>query len=236
MNARHRTAAADVLVPERSEAALILDEERHRTGNEIAAALAAMRLAAVAKGPATRERLIDNAIERLEGFGQVHRILSAKPPAIADASLAVEEMCRAVLAARHEVTEGEAVLKLQPVIADGPTIGRLSIIVHELLTNAVKHAFRFGGTMLTVQLENADGGVRLVVSDNGPGVEGPGGAGTGSGGSLLQTLVSRAGGTIRYRSSREGTEVSVTLPIDVALFAKNGNVRRGGPSRPAIRG
>jgi signal transduction histidine kinase len=80
------------------------------------------------------------------------------------------------------------------------------------VTNAVRHG---NATRLTVRLD-ANGGLRLSVSDNGEGFDPDAKPNGGSGGFGLVSLRARAealGGELRVRSHPgEGTHVEVVLP------------------------
>ncbi|MNL51917.1 Blue-light-activated histidine kinase 2 [compost metagenome] len=96
---------------------------------------------------------------------------------------------------------------------DATTLG---ILVGELVTNAVKHAFPGGrsGT-ITVSLKRDEAGVpRLTVLDDGVGISGehlPGDGGLGS--VIVRQLANQFGGEPHYeRRSGGGLSVSVSLP------------------------
>lgn len=87
------------------------------------------------------------------------------------------------------------------------------LIVNELVTNALKHAFPadHGGVAdVRVAFNRTDGGYRLVVTDNGRGFrrEAAAGALRGLGLSLVATLVQQLRGTMDIRSDR-GTEFRI---------------------------
>lgn len=88
---------------------------------------------------------------------------------------------------------------------------RLGLIVNELVTNAVKHAFgREGGRIAIGFAPGPDEGV-LTVADNGRGLQPPrpGSSGTG----LIESLTRQIGGALTLDSGDNGTLVTVRFPL-----------------------
>lgn len=82
-------------------------------------------------------------------------------------------------------------------------------IVTEAVTNVVRHA---RASTCRVELSAADGSLRLLVTDDGVGLDGGGRTGNG-----LQTMRERAeemGGQLRLTSTGRGTQVLAILPVD----------------------
>jgi two-component sensor histidine kinase len=90
----------------------------------------------------------------------------------------------------------------------------LGLILNEIATNSIKHAFRpDGGGKITVKLVAGVGygEGRLSVADNGRGIKehNP----TGSGLKLIAALARQIGGTVDQYSSNQGTTTSLTFPV-----------------------
>jgi two-component sensor histidine kinase len=215
-NGGHR---GDGIVPARSEERLLLDEERHRTCNEIAAAFASMRLATSNRSPKVRQHLLAIAIDRLEGFGETQRLLSARIPAITDAGAAIETLCRAVVAARSANAPTHVTLRLSRLDAPGEAVRRMQLVCYELVNNALKHALNNRGGTLEVALERLGDSLVLTVADNGPGFAATGTAGTRLGSGIVADIIARAGGSMECDSSSAGSTIHVSLPFDPSLVA-----------------
>lgn len=89
----------------------------------------------------------------------------------------------------------------------------LAIILHELLSNAVRHAFPDGQHgSIAVAFSSASGGVSLVVRDSGVGAE----ALTNRDGlSMVEGLVAHLGGAFSIETApNAGVGVRIRLPVD----------------------
>lgn len=88
----------------------------------------------------------------------------------------------------------------------------LGLIITELLTNAVKHAY--GGEPGPIQIllgEEPEWGIQVVIADHGHGIEEavrPGGFGS----RLTRLLVSQLEGTIEFQDNLPGTKVVLSVP------------------------
>jgi two-component sensor histidine kinase len=90
----------------------------------------------------------------------------------------------------------------------------LGLILNEIATNSIKHAFGpDGGGRISVKLVAGVGygEARLSVADNGRGVKEDNPKGTGL--KLVAALARQIGGTIDQDSSKEGTTTCLTFPV-----------------------
>ena len=72
----------------------------------------------------------------------------------------------------------------------------LGLIVNELITNAVKHAFDSAGGVIEVTLKRRGDDCRLVVADSGCGLPTDFGQSSGMGATLLPALARQAGAAL----------------------------------------
>jgi two-component sensor histidine kinase len=88
----------------------------------------------------------------------------------------------------------------------------LALIVTELLTNAVKHAYGGAPGPIDVTVGGTpNGGLKIAVADQGTGmkqVERPGGFGS----RLTRSLMAQIRGKIDFENNRPGTRVILTVP------------------------
>jgi two-component sensor histidine kinase len=90
----------------------------------------------------------------------------------------------------------------------------LSIIVNELVTNALKHAFQEGtGGTIRVSSEARPDGVAIIVEDDGSGIpERPPNVRVGLGTRLVERFVSQVGAVHKVSSSNSGTVHNILVP------------------------
>jgi two-component sensor histidine kinase len=112
----------------------------------------------------------------------------------------------------------------------------LGLLVNELVTNSLKHAFPDGGGEIAVNLSRADGGeLLLVVADNGKGYDGqlarPGTSKVALGSTIIKGLVAQMEGTIMVESKPGLTRSEIRVaapqaspPTDVELGSMAGRV------------
>lgn len=213
----------DSMLPTVSEDRLLLLESVHRTNNEVAAALAALGMIRPARGSRLRWRLLAAAIERLEGFAEVNRVLALPVGVPVALSVELERLCAGLGAARREVARSGISLDLGEIVVDGATARRVLLIAAELVHNAIRHALEGRKGSLSVVLRRDARDVMLGVVDDGPGMEGSSGtSGSGMGGPIVAELVRRADGVIECRSGPDGTRFHVALPCRSAAGVRNG--------------
>ncbi|MDQ4060805.1 MAG: sensor histidine kinase, partial [Pseudomonadota bacterium] len=89
----------------------------------------------------------------------------------------------------------------------------LGLVVNEVITNCVKHAFGDAGGRITVKLTAGVGygEARLTISDNGRGIQDD--RGHGSGLKLVEALTRQIGGQFEQQSSSKGTTTTVVFPV-----------------------
>ena len=130
----------------------------------------------------------------------------------------------------------------EPVVVPGDA-PRLHQVLTNLLANARTHTP--AGTTVTVGLARADGGARLTVTDDGPGIApdllphvferfARGSVGrsrhtgsTGLGLAIVDAVVAAHGGTVTVQSRPGRTEFAVRLPPEGALPPRAGASPRG---------
>jgi len=172
-----RTAAR--LESERSRAERALDQQRtmfhemqHRVANNMQFVSSLLTLAARRiENPDDARAALTEATRRLETISRIHRRLYDPANSNRDFGYVVEEICRDLLdatGARNVVCRVE----VAPVQIEMDRLTSLSLIITELLTNALKHAFSDGraGTIAVTLLPAEPGRYALEVRDNGPGL------------------------------------------------------------------
>lgn len=205
----------DGVGPVASEAPLLLSEMQHRVSNELACAIAAMRLAQGAGVSGPRIGLFENALQRLEGFGQVHDVLASRPVRSLDVDAELHRLVRGMVAGRPDLEGSTVRLTAKGTLLPGGPGRRLLLIASELMYNGMRHALAGRRGSLWVDVLRDENFVTLIVSDDGPGLAGRSRtSGTGLGSGIVAELVRKGDGRIECDTSRYGTTFRVTLPLD----------------------
>lgn len=207
----------DRRVPPLGEASLLLDELRHRVSNEVSAALAALRLAQAAGISGPRLSLFEQAVDRLEGFGQVHTILATPPARVVDLNQELHRLCRGLVTGRVGMDDARVRLTVKTLVLPGGVARRLVLIAAELIFNAMRHALVGRAGKLDITVQDDGSAVTLTVADDGPGMRSGGStSGTGLGSGIVAALVRMGRGRIECDTDRHGTTFRVSLPISDA--------------------
>jgi two-component sensor histidine kinase len=196
----------------------LLRELQHRVMNslQILSSLLGMQ-GREAVDPAARTELA-RARERVMAMSAVYKYLYG-----AEVSEKVDfgELLRAICAESEKSYSGESRMitcEAVSLIVTGGQAASLAVLVNELMTNALKHAYPEGepGPILVRLLQNEEGMIELRVADHGAGFSGdidltrPVSLG-------LKVIVSTArqfGGTVSFIRLESGTEFVVRFPAD----------------------
>lgn len=193
---------------------LLLVETFHRTANEATNALAALHLIKAARGGRSRWSMLDAAMQRLEGFSEVNRLLSVSFSRTIDLGNALDRLTQAIAAGRMIRNDGRIVVDVLRMDMDGDAARSVLLIAYELIANAFRHVLEVHGGVVIVRLMLSGPEVVLVVQDDGPGLEASSKtSGTGLGKGIVAELVRRCGGRIDCRSDARGTTYRVAVPM-----------------------
>ncbi|MFC3711298.1 sensor histidine kinase [Sphingoaurantiacus capsulatus] len=152
--------------------ATMFTELQHRVANNLGfvASLLALQKKKAAADPATAPALFDDAIRRIEVMGRIHRRLHA--PASLEQPIGdyLRELCAELI----EVGSAKGIICLieaDDIRLDLPRLTALSLIVSEVMTNSLKHAFhgRDTGTITLDLKQLHDGRYHMTIADDGPG-------------------------------------------------------------------
>jgi two-component sensor histidine kinase len=189
---------------------LLLQELRHRTKNDLAMVISVLALQARGKVSEETKSALQHAMSRIRAISGAHDHFAPLDEKgrvnikayLTDLCSHFNESLRDIRPIAVEVDIDEASLQAN----DAQPIG---LIVNELVTNALKHAFpdeRVG--VVRVTMRNGPPRV-LTVEDNGVGFESIESGGIGS--RLTGLLVKQLGGTITWEPANPGCRVRVVL-------------------------
>lgn len=202
-----------------AECDLLLREIEHRIKNNFAMVSG---LVDIQRRRAANEEVraaLSAVMARIESFSRAHRHLYHRADGVGAVEMPsyIEELSEALSQAL--ALHGAVTLSAE---ADNITLDRdravtIGLLINELVTNAAKHAFegRDRG-VVSIQLRRTADGVRLIVSDDGVGID-PAKAQHTNGGlgqRLVDAFVRQANGTLATESdNNNGTRVIVDLKL-----------------------
>jgi two-component sensor histidine kinase len=185
---------------------ILAKEIHHRVKNglQLVASLLAMQ-ARAAEQPQVRAALAD-AEMRVIAVARVYDHLSVSVDAVSvELGAFLSELCASLVASAPE--HHLKFICAEQIEAPSERAIYLGLIVNELVTNAIKHAYPQGGGEIIVRVQSDRGGrLSVEVIDHGVGVPlvGTTAKRTGLGGQLSEMLAKFLGGTLRSASAKPG--------------------------------
>lgn len=208
---------------ERARLETLLQDTNHRIGNSLATVSSLLGLQLARSGSDEVKTALEAAQGRVLAIASAHRRLrlgaDLETTDAADfLSAVVEDLITTVPADRPIAFHQD----FSPMIIPARDATTLGIVVSELVTNAVKHAFLPGaaGNIWIRFMKSPEQAVELRVEDDGQGL--PEGSATGSGlGALIIKQLARQFGGVPHYDPRQGggTVVRVELP-DLGVSAE----------------
>jgi len=147
-------------------------ELQHRVKNNLQMITALIRIEARGISDRSTGEGFDRLAGRIEALGLLYRALSDSVGAgVIDLGIYLSEIASAVMRA-HAVEGIHLDLQVDTWLVSLDVAMPLGLVVNELLTNALKHAFqgRHGGVISLHCTTTAAGGCRVVVADDGVGL------------------------------------------------------------------
>jgi signal transduction histidine kinase len=123
---------------------------------------------------------------------------------------------RSVLLSLSGLFFGSVATDLAAVTVDSKRASALGLILNELLTNSLKHAFPAGRAgSVRVSTRTQEGHLSIEVGDDGVGFSrrAPGSSRAGVGLQLVDGLVQQLNGELS-RSDQDGTRIEISLPLN----------------------
>lgn len=204
---------------EREKRLELLDQARreidHRAKNNYQTVLSLVELqAARAEDTATRDALRQVA-DRIAAISVATEQLAIRGEDLSTVKLR-DHLCGLCSQLERGLARGEVRVEcdIPDVVTSADNAIQLAIIVNELVTNALKHAF-FDGRKGIVRVHSrvVGSGLELEVSDNGCGMDGrPTAAGGGLGGKLVDSFARHLGAKHDVSSSAKGTTHRLVVP------------------------
>lgn len=201
---------------ERARLETLLQDTNHRIGNSLATVSSLLGLQLARSGSDEVRNALEAAQGRVHAIASAHRRLrlgaDLETTDAADFLSAVVDDLATAVPGDKPITFHQDFTGMVIPARDATTLG---IVVSELVTNAVKHAFaeRSGGNIWIRFLKSEQGTPELRVEDDGAGLSDPAVAGSGLGAVIIKQLARQFGGVPNYAPrAGGGTVVTVQLP------------------------
>lgn len=191
---------------------ILLHEVDHRVKNNLTMIGSLLRLQArTIEDPAIAARL-DSMLERVDALAVVHRQLyQSEDISTFDIGTFSGNLAADVIGSSGRTN---IVLNVQsrPLFIDAAHASALGLILNEILTNAIKHAYADGraGTLSVLISEDDDCGV-IEICDDGPGMP-PQTESKSIGTALITRLARQAQAKATWSTNGPGTCVTITFP------------------------
>lgn len=199
---------------------LLVREITHRVNNEFASVIQVVSLIAARSSSQEVKTALAGVIEKLYNYAGVHHALQV--PAnndLIDASAYLRELCSSISRSKLEIEGIELILIEQPFRMSAERCWVMGMIVVELITNAVRHAFDGQRGTIRVECLKSGGYVECRVSNNGSAMTD---VRPGNGLRIVDALAEKYGANFDLHPSSVGAEAVLMLPVEPTLFNQPG--------------
>jgi PAS domain S-box-containing protein len=191
---------------------LLTREASHRVKNSLQIIGSLLALQARGTKHAEVKRALNEAKNRISTVAQVHdRLWRQQETSSVDLDAFLRDLCEDL--GRH-APGCRLAYQGSPIAGATDLAIPLGLVVNELVTNAFKYACQPGDEVRVLLGANESGGVRLTVSDRGPGlpkdVDVYGGASLGM--KIVSSFVRQIGGALKVLPGQPGTIFIIDIP------------------------
>jgi PAS domain S-box-containing protein len=193
---------------------VLLHEVDHRVKNnlQMISSLIALQTKRI-PDPAIRTSL-RTMLERVEALSTVHRRLyQSDDVSRFDVAEFVRDISNDLVgaSARDDI---ELELDLESVAVPAAKAAPLALMVNELITNAIKHAFPERSGRIGITLKRVDGSFLIAIEDDGIGLPPEAGPRTSLGRTLVENFQRQLQANVAWIATEPGTRIEIALPVD----------------------
>lgn len=192
----------------------LLHEVDHRVKNnlQVISSLILLKARRMSE-PATRA-VLNSVADRIGALSTAHRLLYASGDVSRFDLAAFATDFAADLAVLADPRRIAVTLDVEPIEVDAAKAAPLALLVHELATNAVRHAFPDDrrGTV-AIAAHRAGDGLELTVRDDGIGIAAATANPDGFGRSLVEMMVRQMRGAVAFEDAAPGTNARARIPL-----------------------
>lgn len=191
-----------------------LKEIDHRTRNNYQTVLAMVELQSRRATDAAVREALSQVADRIQAIANASQQLGANSQDLDTVQLD-DHLCGLVQQIERGLSRNEIVVEcdVEDVTASADTATSISIIVNELVTNALKHAFNGEGSGKVRVMGRKGAGFELVVADDGRGMDATRKSDrTGLGSKLVESFARQLGAKHQVTSTDQGTTHRLVIP------------------------
>lgn len=209
-HAEAQAAQAGALAEARDRADLLARELNHRVKNLLSVVLGIVRM--TGRGSPEARPVIERISQRLHALLRAHEVTQG---AGHHATVNLGELIASVIAP-YSSDEQKCTLEGKPVVLPGRMAVPLGLVLHELVTNAVKYGAWSGDAGL-IEVRWRIAGERLLIDwrEHGPELTGPP-TSRGFGSQLIDSSARQLDGSIERSYRADGIDVRMDLPLVAA--------------------
>ena len=205
--------------PDVSNDHLLVRELSHRVTNEFASVIGLVSLIAARSTNDDVKDSLSCVMSLLHDYAGAHRALQMPSyGTVVDASQYIRALCHSIRRARLDYRNIELVLVESPLQMRSDRCWKLGMIVSELITNSMRHAFDGRSGTIRVELTESGSSAQCCVMDNGSsrGCHAPG-----EGLKIVEALARELNGEIAHRFGPEGARSIVIFPNSIETLQIN---------------
>ncbi|KQP96700.1 MULTISPECIES: PAS domain-containing protein [unclassified Methylobacterium] len=193
----------------------LLHEVDHRVKNNLQVISSLMLLKARRTPQGEARDALQGMAERIGALSTVHRMLYSTGDVTKFDLREFAEDFVSELVAGLDTDRTAVSAEIDSIAVSAAMAAPLALMMHELATNAVRHAFpgsRPG--RITITAQRSAGGLRMLIEDDGIGMASGTPNPAGFGRSLVEMVVRQLRGVIAWSDVSPGTRVEITVPLD----------------------
>jgi len=191
---------------------LLLREMEHRYQNTMSVVQSMLRLSLLRAGEEAR-RAADAAMDRIAALGRAQALLATRRWQGVD----LAQLIRSELVAFAEGDMERIKFQGPPLKVSADKAEAISLIIHELATNAAKYgalSAKSGRVSIRWAVDEGDGSLALVWKERGGPALADEPERSGFGTRLIEILIAKIGGSVSRRWNATGLRVQLRLPLD----------------------
>ena len=204
---------------------LLLREITHRINNEFASAIQLVSSTAARSPDRNVKIALAGVMEHLHNYARVHHALQM--PAgddLIDASAYLRSLCDSISRSKLKNRKIDMVLVELPFKMSSERCWMMGMIIAELITNAVRHAFDGQGGTIEVECRPSGAFLECRVSDNGSASSVD--VRPGSGMKIIGALARELGASLKFNFGEDGSQAVLIIPVELDGSEQRTSFRR----------